>query len=65
MSNVYQKVNVSAALWSYLKFGRIEHDNKGLFETWLLKKQKNKQTKKTQPNSGYYKFSKVHLEGKG
>lgn len=57
MANVYQKVNVSVAILSYVKFGRIKHNNpNALFKIWFLKKNQN---------SGYYKFSKIHSEVKG
>lgn len=41
MANVYQKVNVSVAILSYVKFGRIKHNDPNvLFEIWFLKKKK-------------------------
>lgn len=39
MSNVYQKVNMTVVILSYIKFGQNKHNShNGLFETWLLKK---------------------------
>lgn len=40
-ANVYQKVNVSVAILSHIKFGQIKHNNhNGSFDIWLLKKKK-------------------------